>query len=87
MPGIEKLHDLAVSDSGFVFDPYTGATFSVNATGQLLLQGLKDGLARDDLVAQLRHAFDVHDDDLERDVDEFVAQLKNNGVLPSDFVM
>ena len=30
----EKLSDLAISDKGFVFDPYTGSTFSLNATGR-----------------------------------------------------
>ena len=85
MEATEKLRDLAVSDSGFVFDPYTGATFSVNASGQQLLEGLKAGFGREALIAKLRDSFDVRGEDLERDVDEFVSQLKTNGVLPADF--
>jgi len=42
MSSVQKLKDLAVSDSGFVFDPYTGSTFSVNAAGRLILKGRKE---------------------------------------------
>ncbi|MEK7706242.1 MAG: PqqD family protein [Myxococcota bacterium] len=87
MQAEEKLRDLAVSDSGFVFDPYTGATFSVNPAGQLLLKELKDGRDRAALVASLRESFEIRGEDVERDVDEFVALLKSNGVLPADFVL
>src|SRR5205085_12462462 len=31
------LKDLAISETGFVFDPYTGATFTTNATGHCVL--------------------------------------------------
>ena len=43
MDALTRLSDLAISDSGFVFDPYTGASFSVNLTGLTLLRALKDG--------------------------------------------
>lgn len=80
-----KLFDLAVSDSGFVFDPYTGATFTVNATGLTILQGLKEGLEREALLAKLGDAFDVDGADLERDLDEFVGLLRQNHLVPRDF--
>ena len=82
-----KLHDLAISDSGFVFDPYSGATFSVNESGRLLLDGLKRGLDREALVHSLREHFEVGSADLERDVDDFVQVLKKNGVLPADLTL
>ena len=37
------LGSLAISDSGFVFDPNTGNTYAVNATGLAVLRGLKSG--------------------------------------------
>jgi hypothetical protein len=36
----QHLVDLAVSESGFVFDPWSGSTFTVNSTGLVLLAGL-----------------------------------------------
>lgn len=82
---MNKLADLAVSESGFVFDPYSGATFSVNASGLAILRLLKEGKGRDDLVASLEEAFDVRGDDLFRDVDEFVALMRRHELVASDF--
>lgn len=81
-----RLADLAISDSGFVFDPYTGASFSVNATGLALLRALKDGTTdRDELVTTLEQGFDVRGEDLGRDVDEFVGLMRRYGLLPRDW--
>ncbi len=81
----DKLNDLAISDSGFVFDPYTGSTFSVNATGLLILRGLQQEQARAEIMGLLEAAFGIGEADLNRDLDEFVGQLRNQGLLPLDF--
>ncbi|MCB9688353.1 MAG: HPr-rel-A system PqqD family peptide chaperone [Alphaproteobacteria bacterium] len=81
-----RLGDLAISDSGFVFDPYTGASFTVNATGLHLLRALKDGVIdRAGLLAGLDEAFDVDGADAGRDVDDFLGQLRRYELLPRDF--
>jgi PqqD family protein of HPr-rel-A system len=80
----QRLKDLAVSETGFVFDPYSGATFSLNASALCLLRGLKEGLDRDKLIARLEESFDVTDADLSRDIDEFLELLRYNGVLPHE---
>ncbi|MGB9339817.1 MAG: HPr-rel-A system PqqD family peptide chaperone [Polyangiales bacterium] len=80
----QRLKDLAVSETGFVFDPYSGATFSLNASALCLLRGLKEGLGRDELIARLEESFDVTDADLSRDIDEFLELLRYNGVLPQE---
>ncbi len=79
----QKLKDLAVSESGFVFDPYSGATFSVNATGLCLLEGMKSGLDRNGLIERLEESFDVEDAELGRDVDEFLELLRHHAILPA----
>ena len=80
----DKLKDLAVSETGFVFDPYTGATFSANDSALALLAGLKAGLDRQQLAARLDEAFEVTDRDLARDVDEFIEALCRFGLVPKD---
>lgn len=81
----QKLRDLAVSESGFVFDPYSGASFNTNATGYFILQRLKEGLGREEVIAELHEAFDTDEADLDRDLDDFIFMLRENGVLPADF--
>jgi len=80
----QRLKDLAVSETGFVFDPYSGATFSLNASALCLLRGLKEGLDREELLARLEELFDVTDADLSRDIEEFLELLRYNGVLPQE---
>ena len=39
-----RLTELAISDTGFIFDPGSGATFNVNATGLIALAALREGV-------------------------------------------
>ena len=82
----QKLRDLAISDTGFLFDPYTGSTFSVNEAGLAVLSGLREGRSVSELAAALRDAFDVPPGvDIERDVAEFVHLMRRNGLVPEDY--
>jgi len=81
----QRLNDLAVSETGFVFDPLSGATFNANAAGLALLDGLKRGMDHDGLVALLDERFDVGPADLHRDVDEFLALLRDQGLVAKEF--
>lgn len=82
-----ELRDLAVSDSGFVFDAKSGATYSLNPSGVVLIRGLIAGLDRDALMDLLRFEFDVDGVDLHRDIDEFVQLLRELGVVSPTFAV
>lgn len=82
----QKLRDLAVSDTGFLFDPYTGSTFSVNEAGMAVLAALREGLSAADVSKRLREKFDVPEgSDVDRDVGEFIHLLRRNGLVPEEF--
>jgi PqqD family protein of HPr-rel-A system len=81
MTSSNRLHHLALSDSGFVFDPHSGATFTVNATGLYTLKALRDGLEPAAIASALEREYDAPDADLRRDVDEFVQLLTQSGIL------
>jgi len=83
--GTDRLSQLAISASGFVFDPRSGATFTVNDTGRTIIEGLRDGNGLDDIVASLDDAFACDRADLKRDTLEYVRQLRDQGLLPTDF--
>jgi hypothetical protein len=83
----QRLKELAVSDSGFVFDPCSGGTFSVNATGLAILGALKEERGPAEIIAVLEQSFEVVGQrDLRRDLDEFVHLLRQNGLVPHDFI-
>jgi PqqD family protein of HPr-rel-A system len=81
----QRLKEVAISDTGFVFDPMTGLTFSLNPTGRFILERLREGRDGREVLADLRAAFDTMDgDDLARDLGEFLRQLQEQGILPRD---
>jgi hypothetical protein len=76
-----RLHDLALSDSGFVFDPMTGHSFTVNPSGLCILRWLKDGMAPAEVERRLADTFEFEPgEDPSRDVQDFVMQLRECGL-------
>ena len=72
-----RLQKLAISEEGFLFDPTTGESFTVNPTGLLILKGLKDDLTPDAIIETLVATYDVTADEARRDVDDFCDHLKS----------
>ncbi len=73
---MKRIHQLAVNDEGFVFDPTTGESFTVNATGLFLIRALKAGHDTTELLDQVQQQFEVSPGSAERDVTDFVSQLE-----------
>ncbi len=68
---------LAVSDSGFLFLASTGETFTLNLIAKTVFTMLKDGVAIATIKQELLDEYDVDSQTLERDVDDFLNQLKH----------
>ena len=76
-----RLRELALSDSGFVFDPLTGHTFTVNPSGLSILRLLKDGVEESQVAARLGEQFEIDSgEDPVRDVQDFILQLRECGL-------
>ena len=85
MSNVLQLKNLAVSDTGFVFDPRSGATFSLNATGLAILNALREGDDLPAILARLEAAFDVVGESVAHDVRDLVQSLQRHGVLSSEY--
>ena len=83
MPDTQVLKDLAVSESGFVFDPHTGSTFTLNETGKAVLEGLREGCDLEELAELLDDRFEVGSADVRRDLYEFLRLLRQHGLVGS----
>jgi len=77
-PAQDVLSRLAVSESGFVFDPASGHNFTVNETGLVLLRLLLKEQRLDLILETLSNEFDADLREIERDVIEFASALKEN---------
>jgi hypothetical protein len=76
-----ELHSRAVDGEVVALDMAQSEYLGVNASGAPLWQALNDGTTRAHLVALLREQHDLADADAERDVDAFLAQLRERGLL------
>ncbi len=73
---MSRLHQLAISDEGFVFDPTTGESFTVNLTGLLVLRGLKEGKSIKEIIETIKEEFDSTPEEVERDINDFMVRLR-----------
>ena len=76
-PPLNSLQRLAISESGFVFDPVSGHNFTVNETGLTILRSLQKSTELDPLLNMLTDAYEVSPRELERDVLEFAGELRD----------
>lgn len=76
-PPVEVTGRLALSNSGFVFDPVSGASYTVNTSGLAILRALQDGCGQiTDMMRTLDAEFETPLSVLERDVIEFAGHLR-----------
>ncbi|MDQ7057057.1 MAG: PqqD family peptide modification chaperone [Ghiorsea sp.] len=76
LPAKEVLQRLALNDSGFVFDPVTGLSFTANAVGLYVLRKLQKHDDVDALFAAVEQDFKVSRSQAERDLTDFFSQLR-----------
>jgi hypothetical protein len=77
LPDANSLQRLAISESGFVFDPVSGHSFTVNETGLTILRALQANRHLDSLRAKLASEYEVDGATLDRDLLEFLGSLRD----------
>lgn len=75
--------NIATSESGFIFHPGTGDSFSANPIAAEILAQLKEGIAVSDIKKSIIEKYDVLPNMLEKDWDDFYAQLREANLLES----
>jgi hypothetical protein len=78
---VTTLKNLAISDTGFIFDPFSGKTFTVNEVGMVIIQSLKNGEDVGLIQNRIMEEFDTTLDQLERDISDFLIQLKEQSLI------
>ena len=73
---MERIRSLALNEDGFAFDPTTGESFTMNPTGLVVLEGLREGLAPDDIANRLVERFQAQPEEATRDVADFMDHLR-----------
>lgn len=81
---IKLKKSLAVSDTGFVFDPATGESYMLNATGMEIISLLKEGKDLKSITAIITQKYDVQPNIFERYYFDFAGMLKQMQLVASD---
>jgi len=76
--------NIALSDTGFVFNPSTGESFSVNPIGAEILKLLKEGKDRDQIKAAIIELYQTDEATIDRDFDDFVNMMKHYLLTEND---
>ena len=73
--------NIATSENGFIFNPATGDSFSANHLASTILVSMKNGDEADQIKQNILEKYDVSRDQLERDWEDWLLQLKEANLL------
>ncbi len=73
--------NLAISETGFVFDPTEGESFTTNETGKIILKLLLQGKTNEEIKKYFLENFEVDESTLEKDLNDFILMLKNERLI------
>jgi hypothetical protein len=76
-----KLHNLAISDTGFIFDPVSGNSFSTNETGLLIIKELKNDAPVDRVISAVVECYEVPVETAKQDVLQMIESLRSDYLL------
>jgi methyltransferase-like protein len=69
-------NNIALSDSGFLFDPASGDSFSLNPIGLEILRMLKSGKEKEDILPYLLENYQTDEVTVEKDYYDFIRSLQ-----------
>ena len=69
--------NIAISETGFIFNPLTGDSFSGNETGLFVLHMLQEGKETESILERFRERFDLDKNSAEMDLGDFFTMLKS----------
>ncbi len=81
---MELNRNIAISESGFIFNPLTGDSFSANPVGHDIIRLLKEEKDKDAIIKELHKKYDIERSVLEKDLYDFLLMLRNYQLLKED---
>jgi hypothetical protein len=76
--------NIALSDSGFVFDPSTGNSFTTNPIGMSIIRLLQESQNEERIISALLQEYETEKTMLKRDLDDFLKMLSRLKLIEHD---
>jgi len=73
--------NIATSDTGFIFNPGSGDSFSSNQIGTEILSCFKEDKSRTEIMEMICTKYEVEKNQFEKDLDDFITQLRDHNLL------
>ena len=73
--------NLAVSENGFLFNPATGDSFSVNELGVLIINKIREGKSKNEILDLILEEYQAEKSVAEKDFNEYVRILSDHQLL------
>jgi Coenzyme PQQ synthesis protein D (PqqD) len=70
--------NIAVSDTGFVFNPGTGDSYSINPIGVEIIRWMKAAQSEAEIINKLVEQYDTDNQTVEKDLYDFYNMLLQN---------
>lgn len=73
--------NLAISENGFVFNPSTGDSFSVNELGTIIINEIRAGKSKSEIIDTIHEEFEVEKNTIEKDLNDYLEVLSNHQLV------
>ncbi len=84
-PGMMKIKaELKVNETGFLFDPTTGESYSLNEMGTIYFNWMSEGKSFEDVKSQIIKEYDVDETTFEKSFMDFKSRLKNLRLIENE---
>ena len=78
---MSQLNQLIVDENNIAFHPMMGNSYKLNDIGKNILNLIREGYTKPEIVEKLANQYDVAQNELFIDVSDFYAKLKIYGLL------
>lgn len=76
--------NIAISDSGFVFNPTNGESFSLNPIGVEIINKIKDNDSFDDIKEVILKKYHIDESTFEKDYADFINFLTHYNLIENN---
>lgn len=76
--------NIAISDTGFVFNPLNGESFSVNPIGVEIFDMMKEDKSFEEILKTMLSKYNVEEATFEKDYFDFVTIFKHHNLIETN---
>ena len=73
--------NIAISDTGFVFNPVNGESFSINPRGVEIINMMKEDKSFEEIMKTMLIKYSVEEATIEKDYFDFIGILKHHNLI------